>query len=99
MPAKHADFMAMFEIFVFERSHQFKLLVELEQFIAGRDPDMIIVKRDAAQTPVPAAPLPIDIHPVPIDRLEDFISVGVDQVNAAMALALIAAPHDRSCDK
>ena len=53
------------------------------------------VEGDAAQAPVPAAALPVDVGGVPVEHLLDLARLEVDQVDAAVALALLAATHDR----
>ena len=64
-----------------------------EELVACRDVDDLAVEGDAAQAAVPAAALPVDVRRVPVDDLADLARVEVDQVDAAMALALVAAAH------
>lgn len=70
-----------------------------EQFVAGGNIDSVAVERDAAQAAVGAAALPVDVGGVPVDRLVDRLPFEVDQIYAAVALALLASANDRACDK
>ena len=70
-----------------------------EQLVARGDVDDLAVERDAAQAAVPAAALPIDVRGIPVDDLADIARLEVDQVDATMALALVAAAHHRRRDE
>src|SRR5262245_30662843 len=66
-----------------------------KELVAGGDVDGLAVERDAAQAAVPATALPVDVRRVPVEDLPDLARIEVDQVHAAVALALVAAAHHR----
>lgn len=70
-----------------------------EQLVARRNEYPVPVERDPAQAAIPAASLPVDIDRVPVDRLPDLLLLEIDQVDAAVALALPAATDDGSGDE
>jgi hypothetical protein len=49
-----------------------------------------------AQAAIGAASLPVDVDRIPVDLLLDVLPVEIDQVHAAMTLALAAAANDGS---
>ncbi len=70
-----------------------------KQLVARRDIDDVAIEGDAAKTAVPAPALPVDVRRIPIDDPTDVVSIQVDQVNATVALALVAAAHHRGRDQ
>ena len=70
-----------------------------KELVARRDVDRITVEGNAAQATVPAAALPVDPGGVPVEFLAHLARIEVDQVDAAVALALVAAAHHRSRDE
>jgi len=70
-----------------------------KQLVAGGDVNGLAIERDTAQAPVPAAPAPVNVRSVPVDGLCDRLPFDIDQVDAAVALALVTAANDRRCYK
>ena len=90
----HRDLVAVFEIAITERPDDAKMPVEDEDLVARRDIDFIVEKSDPAQASVPAAPRPVDVYRIPVERLDNGLTRRVDNENAAVTLALFAAAHD-----
>src|SRR5690606_32573659 len=76
-----------------------ELPVPGEQLVAGRDEDAVTVERDPPQAAVPAAPLPVDVDRVPVDRLHHALAFQVDEVDASVTLALPGAAYDGGCNQ
>ena len=67
-----------------------------EEFVARGDIDFFGCGRvgpegDPAQSAVPSPAGPVDVHSIPIDLLFNTVLAEVDQIDAAMALALLGA--------
>ena len=93
MVLMHTHLMAVLQVGVAVRGNLLKPLVEHKYFVTGGNVDVVVEEGDTAQPAIPAASLPIDVHLVPIDRLQKFCGFCVQQVYAAMALALVTAAH------
>ena len=83
----------MFEIRVPERALDLEVPVIDEQFIAGGNIDLVIMKLDAAQAPVPAPAAEVDLRGIPVHMLESLLLLEIHGVYAAVAVALPAAAH------
>jgi len=88
----------MLEIAVTKRSCAVELPVVAEEFIAGRDEDVITVKRDSAQASVGTTAFEVDAAGIPVDYLPAVAFLKVDDVDTTMAFALLAASDDRRRD-
>ena len=93
------DLVAMPEVRVAPRSDQLEVRRVGEELVARGDVDDLAVEGDAAQAAVPAAALPVDGGRVPVDDLPHVPSLEVDEVHAAVALALVAAADDGRRDE
>src|SRR5690606_8703676 len=67
--------------------------VEDEDLVAGGDEDVLAVDGDPAQAAVAAAPLPVDRAVVPVDRLLPAAALEIEEVDPAMAVALVGGAH------
>lgn len=76
-----------------------ELLVVDEQLVARSDIHLVVMERDAAKSTVPATPGPVDIRGIPVEKLMHTLCCRIDQIDAAMALALFAAANNRRCDQ
>src|SRR5690606_39168055 len=98
-PAEAADLVTMLEVRRTVGSEPREVAVVHEQFVAGGDEHALPIECNAPKPPVPAATLPVYVGGVPVDRLCDSPVVEVDEVNAAVAFALLAAANHRGCDQ
>ena len=98
-PLPDRDLVAMLEIGIAPGAEPAEVRRVGEELVARGDVDDLAVEGDAAQAAIPAAALPVDVGRVPVDDLADLAPVEVDQVDAAMALALVAAAHHRGRDE
>ena len=88
-----AYLVAVLEIRVPERTLDLKILVIDKQFIAGGNVNLIVMKLDAAQAPVPAASGKINLRGVPVNMLECFLLVEIHGKDPAVAVPLLTAAH------
>ena len=64
-----------------------KIPVINEQFIAGGDVDFIIMKLDAAQTPVPAPAAEVNFRGIPVHVLDCLLLLEIHGKYPAVAVA------------
>ena len=69
------------------------------QHFLRRDINSVTVEGDAAKPAIPAAAVPIDVDSIPVDDLPHRLLFDINQVNTAVTLALMAASHNRACNK
>jgi len=92
----NTNFVAMTQIGISPGTDEFKSRRVGKQFVAGGYVNSLSIEGDTTQPPVPAAPLPVNVSLVPVYGLHDGSCIQVNQVDAAVALTLVAAP-DNGC--
>ena len=95
-PPVHNDLVAVLQVAVTPGADAAKLRGISKQFVTGGDVDGVSIEGDAAQSAVPAAALPVYVGFVPVDGLHHGLILRIDQVNASVALPLLAAANDGS---
>ena len=91
--------MAVLQIGVRAASLDFEFAVVTKKFVACGNQYIVAVERDAAQAPVGATSLEIDLARVPVYVLLNLLLLKIDREHAAVTLALLAAAHDGCCNE
>ena len=91
--------MAVLQIKVRTGSPDFEAAIVMKKFVACGDQDVVVAECDAAQAPVTAAALKVDLTRVPVDQLHNILILKIDRKYAAVTLAFPAAAYDGCCDE
>ena len=91
--------MAVLQIVVLVGGLYFEALVVTKKLVARGDQNIVTAERNAAQTPVGATALEINIALVPVDMLHNLLFLKIYRIYTAVTLALPAATYDGCCDE
>jgi hypothetical protein len=98
-PIARADLVAMLEIAAAEGALDAEAAIVHEELVARRDVDLLAKEGDPPQPAVPAAAREVDVARVPVDHLPRLAAREVDEIDAAVALALAGAADDGGGDE
>ena len=87
--------MAVPEVLIAVTGYQLKIRRVTKQLITRCNPNRIIRELDTAQSSVPTTTGEIDIPGIPVNLLLNPLRSKVDNIDAAVTLALLGTPHHR----
>jgi hypothetical protein len=91
--------MKMFQVRTTVGTDHLKFRRVHEKLIAGGNVNFVAIEGDTSQPAVPTSSLPIDVAGVPVYGQGGLSLINIDQIYAAMTLALVASPYNRTRNK
>ncbi len=94
-----ANLLTVIQILVLAGSLDFESAIVAEKFVASGNQNIFVAECNAAQAPVAAAALDVNLARVPVEVVLDFLFIKVDPIDAAVTSAPAVTTHDRCRDE